>query len=50
MIDPKYYGLIELVLFGALAIGFGVWQLRGLKKLEREREREQEAGRREDKE
>lgn len=42
MIDPKYYGIIELALFGALAIGFGLWQLRGLKKLEREREAEAE--------
>jgi hypothetical protein len=27
MIDPRYYGLIELLLFGALALGFGAWQL-----------------------
>ncbi len=40
MIDPKFYGIIELALFGSLAIGFGVWQLRGLKKLEREREQQ----------
>jgi hypothetical protein len=30
MIDPRYYGLIELLLFGAIAIGFGVWQLRSV--------------------
>lgn len=40
MIDPKFYGLIELALFGALAVGFGVWQLRGLKKLERQRDQQ----------
>ena len=27
MIDPKYYGLIELLLVGGIALGFGVWQL-----------------------
>ncbi len=27
MIDPAHYGLIELLLFGAIAIGLGVWQL-----------------------
>lgn len=42
MIDPKYYGLIELLLFGAIAIGFGIWQLRSLKRLERDRERDKE--------
>jgi hypothetical protein len=27
MIDPKYYGLIELVLFGVVVLGFAGWQL-----------------------
>lgn len=27
MIDPHYYGLIELIIVGALALGFGGWQL-----------------------
>lgn len=42
MIDPSYYGLIELALFGAIAIGIGIWQLRSLKKLERERDKDRE--------
>lgn len=27
MIDPKYYGLIELTLFGVVVLGFALWQL-----------------------
>lgn len=27
MIDPRYYGLIELLLVGAMALGIGIWQL-----------------------
>lgn len=27
MIDPKYYGLVELVLSGLIALAFGGWQL-----------------------
>jgi hypothetical protein len=27
MIDPAYYGLVELILVGGIAIGLGVWQL-----------------------
>jgi len=27
VIDPKYYGLIELLVFGAIALGIGFWQL-----------------------
>ncbi|TKD50957.1 hypothetical protein FBR43_09445 [Sphingomonas baiyangensis] len=27
MIDPAHYGLVELVLVGAMALGFGIWQL-----------------------
>ncbi len=30
MIDPKYYGLVELLLVAGLALGFGVWQLRSV--------------------
>ncbi len=26
MIDPKYYGLIELTFSGAVALGIGLWQ------------------------
>jgi hypothetical protein len=39
MIDPRYYGLIELVIFGALALGVGFWQLRSVdRELKRSRE------------
>jgi hypothetical protein len=27
MINQEYYALIELVLFGAIALGIGIWQL-----------------------
>ena len=27
MIDPKYYGLIEMVFFGVVVLGFAGWQL-----------------------
>jgi hypothetical protein len=27
MIDPSYYGLIELVIFAVVVLGFGFWQL-----------------------
>lgn len=27
MIDPRYFGLIELLLVGGIALGIGVWQL-----------------------
>lgn len=27
MIDPAYYGLVELVIFGVVVIGFAGWQL-----------------------
>lgn len=27
MIDPRYYGLVELVLIGAGVLAFGGWQL-----------------------
>ncbi len=30
MIDPQYYGLIELVIVGAIALGIGFWQLRSV--------------------
>lgn len=36
MIDPRYYGLIELLLFGALALGFGAWQLISINRTLRE--------------
>ncbi len=26
MIDPRWYGLIELLLVGGIALGLGVWQ------------------------
>lgn len=40
--DPKYYGLIEMALTGAVALGFGFWQLWSVsqakkRRLERER-------------
>jgi hypothetical protein len=30
MIDPRYYGLIELILVGGIALGIGFWQLRSV--------------------
>jgi hypothetical protein len=27
MIDPHYYGLVELLLSGAIVLGLGAWQL-----------------------
>lgn len=27
MIDPKYYGLIEMAVFGIVVLGFAGWQL-----------------------
>jgi hypothetical protein len=39
MIDPRYYGLIELLIFAAIALGFGFWQLRSVNRdLKRSRE------------
>lgn len=35
MIDPRYYGLLELVLVMAAVLGFAIWQLRELKQLEK---------------
>jgi hypothetical protein len=32
MIDPSYFGLIELLLFGSIAVGIGVWQLYSVNK------------------
>lgn len=43
MIDPKYYGLVELVLVAGLALGFGVWQLRSVNKALAESRRDAEA-------
>lgn len=40
MIDPRYYGLVELVLVMALVLGFAFWQLRELKQLEKQRRAE----------
>lgn len=31
MIDPKYYGLVEMVLTGAVVLGFAFWQLWSLR-------------------
>ncbi|MCZ8187416.1 MAG: hypothetical protein O9308_13630 [Beijerinckiaceae bacterium] len=41
--DERYYGLIELLLFGALAIGFGVQQLWSLRKAKEKAAREKAA-------
>lgn len=27
MIDPKYYGLVELIVAGVIVLGLGGWQL-----------------------
>ncbi len=27
MIDPKYYGIIEMAFFGVVVLGFAGWQL-----------------------
>jgi hypothetical protein len=27
MIDPKYYGIIEMAFFAIVVLGFGAWQL-----------------------
>jgi len=42
MIDPRYYGLIELVLVMALVLGFGLWQLRSVNRALAESRREAE--------
>jgi len=42
MIDPKYYGLVEIVAGGVIVLGLAFWQLWGLRKLEKERERKRD--------
>lgn len=37
MIDPQYYGLVEIVVGAAIVLGIGFWQLWGLRKLEKDR-------------
>lgn len=32
MIDPKYYGLVELVLVTGAVLAFGAWQLLSLRR------------------
>lgn len=45
MIDPDYYGLVELTLVGAAALGFGLWQLRSVnRELDRDRKSKDRAG------
>lgn len=44
--DPKYYGVVEMLLFSGAALGFGVWQLWSVsqaKKRRIERERAERA-------
>jgi hypothetical protein len=41
--DERYYGLIELLLFGLLAVGFGVQQLWSLRKAKEKAAREKAA-------
>jgi hypothetical protein len=41
MIDPHYYGLVELVVVGALALGIGAWQLRSVNRDIKRREEEE---------
>lgn len=46
MIDPRYYGLVELVLVVGLVFGFGIWQLRSVNRaLERSRREAEERDR-----
>ncbi|WP_448502888.1 hypothetical protein [Sphingomonas sp.] len=43
MIDPRYYGLIELLLVGAMAMGLGIWQLVSINRsIARDREKRSE--------
>ena len=40
MIDPAYYGLVEIVFTGAVVLGFAFWQLRSVsREIARDRER-----------
>lgn len=48
MIDPQYYGLVEIIVGAVIVLGIGFWQLWGLRKLERERKAAEREGRRED--
>lgn len=46
MIDPAYYGLIELLLVGATALGLGIWQLVSVRReIARDRETSEERAR-----
>ena len=45
MIDPKYFGLIELGFFVLVVGGFFVWQFRSLAAAKREREAREAAER-----
>ncbi len=42
MIEPRYYALIELLIFGAFALGIGFWQLWSVNRDIKRREKEQE--------
>jgi hypothetical protein len=45
MIDPRYYGLIELLLVGAMAMGLGIWQLVSVNRsIARDREKRSDDG------
>lgn len=42
MIDPKYYGLVEIIVGAIFVLGFGFWQLWDLRREKRKREAEEE--------
>ncbi len=42
MIDPRYYGLVEIIAGGVIVLGLAFWQLWSLRKLEKAREREKD--------
>lgn len=46
MIDPEYYGLVEIIVGGVIVLGFGFWQLWDLKREKRKREADDDRERR----
>lgn len=40
--DPKFYGVVEMVFFGTVVLGLGAWQLVSIRReLKRDREKSQ---------
>lgn len=48
MIDPNYYGLVEILVGGVIVLGLAFWQLWGLRKLEKDRKEQAMKDRRDD--